>query len=689
MKLDKIKNLFDLNYAVVYKSDYEHLKYSPIIEKNKSMPLQYSYHILDDELARALVAFNYILHLPRSGFDVCDLAPKMINQSIDTPHHIIPIPSNCCDDFIKQNSKSISLIIYDDTCDTVAKNLEDKLKPFLGCVLFSELSNLLLKDHWNRIGDKVKNETDNLLLPCEYLELQDIDNIHKLSALFYSNQFNYLEIFSKILGENSNFEHYVNYFFHLHAYKEFLDGVEEIEDLKNCSREDLLSKRETVQSPLVISMTGISSGQLKFTKSDDNLPIDQYHAIKIMATHRAIAISGIVLEINKSLKNLFVLLDHLENHCTAKHDNKYIWKTLEDMGEYICENLGNDKMMAMVRSSYIEVFSDFPIGLAVMPGATSPLCCFKQISYRPLTPISRSLAIEFSIKNQLYIGKGSKIKLIIAECLEKCDKIRPNSDVAMSSIQSLQEDYENLSIVYKEISSVDDFKHFLKDNEDAQFLLISTHGSYDRANNFTGLVMGKHLWLPTEDDLRVPPIVLLSACSTSSRGIGAVTVSDLFLRLGARVILGTLIPVNVNRNAFLVSRFLVNIFEAGKGNMPFKNLSEVWTHVVAGNALFEILASSPKLTDWANKPNKKGIVPIEDFMKNRSANSIRAIHVYEDTIAILREMAQKDDKQDLFDSVINSTGVFPESIFYQMIGYPEQILLQNEAFEQNIQRGLL
>lgn len=52
------------------------------------------------------------------------------------------------------------------------------------------------------------------------------------------------------------------------------------------------------------------------------------------------------------------------------------------------------------RAKDITIFSDFPIGLAILENDEVPLQCYKNISYRPLTPLTRQLQLELLKKTK-------------------------------------------------------------------------------------------------------------------------------------------------------------------------------------------------------------------------------------------------------------------------------------------------
>ena len=222
-------------------------------------------------------------------------------------------------------------------------------------------------------------------------------------------------------------------------------------------------------------------------------------------------------------------------------------------------------------------------------------------------PLTRNFEIEMNKTPTFYLGK--KCKVAFAECIindQENKYVRESSESVGKFLVEMERKYSNFVFKYAETYTIKDIKKFANENKDADILYISAHGYYSRENNMAGLMIGKEFWMVNENDLHVPPIVLLSACHVSPRGNGAVNVADLFIRAGAIAVLGTLIPVNADRNAILMKRLFTYIIEAQKGSKQFKTLAEAWTGIVASNAIYELMQSSKELDSWMNGTNSKG-----------------------------------------------------------------------------------
>ena len=417
-------------------------------------------------------------------------------------------------------------------------------------------------------------------------------------------------------------------------------------------------------------------------KTSKETPTVEHEVIDLLGVHRAAAKCALYLPLDDLPSKIFSSLSQLERHCRGKIDNRYVWNTLKSFGETLAQQLTPYQLELLRNASQLTVFSNFPVGLAILPEASAPLCCMKPISYQPLTPLTRAFQNELPKHPSIYLG--GPFKIAVAECVEKDDPVRKYCDRFTCQLRNMVQSETDVFFASEEICSLEQFKTFLSRHRDAQILLISAHGVYNERNNMAGISIGNEIWMADDNDIHVPPVVLLSTCHNMPRGYGAVSVGDLFLRAGALAVLGTFIPVGVYRNAILFTRLFANMFEVRHGWSHMRTLDEIWQHTVASNAVHEIINSSPLLDRWFNTP-RNGVTPNEEFKMHRSIGRLRITHVYKDTEQLLREMAYKDHIGHQFDAVINSSSYFPESVFYQLIGTPENVFLRNATFEKVFQ----
>jgi hypothetical protein len=134
----------------------------------------------------------------------------------------------------------------------------------------------------------------------------------------------------------------------------------------------------------------------------------------------------------------------------------------------------------------------------------------------------------------------------------------------------------------------------------------------------------------------------------------------------------------------LINRLYTYIAEAQKGSMQYKTLSEAWSGVVATNAIHEMAETSKKFFEWIWGVNSKGNIRMMDFTMERSVGRLHGSSMYADTILIVKEMLHEEGLDGKFDDVLNQENYFPESFFYQWVGFPENIFLYNEVFSEAI-----
>lgn len=437
---------------------------------------------------------------------------------------------------------------------------------------------------------------------------------------------------------------------------------------------------------VVITFPGVSKQQIKYGVSA-NLPEDEKRMIRIIGLHRAIARNGVLIELPCANELIYKKINEIELRCQQGANNRHIQKLLEDLGGILGGYFKDYQLKCLIRARHITIFSDLPLGLAVLENTEEPLQCYKNISYKPLSPLTRNFQVEMGKSPQIYLGKQCKIAF--AECIIPDTEnlyVRKMSEIVRDTLLELQKEYPNMSFEYGETYTIKEIKKFISDNMNADILYISAHGHYAKENNMAGLMIGNEFWMANENDMHVPPIVILSACHVSPRGRGAVDVADLFIRSGAVTVLGTFIPVNAKRNTILMTRLFTYILEAQKGNDQYKTLADAWSGIVSTNAIHELVQSSKRFEEWMYGKNSRGKVRMIEFQLERCVRRLHPATIYSDTISIIKEMLAEEGMEGKFGDVLDQRNYFPESYFYQFIGYPENVFLYNEIYSEAFER---
>jgi len=97
----------------------------------------------------------------------------------------------------------------------------------------------------------------------------------------------------------------------------------------------------------------------------------------------------------------------------------------------------------------------------------------------------------------------------------------------------------------------------------------------------------------------------------------------------------------------------------------------------------DILGSNLSLLqDVLEAQGKRNI--FEEFMLDRSQGRLRLQHIYQDTEAVLRDIAKDRGILDRFNAWMRSQGYLLESLFYVVLGYPERIVFYDATIEKSL-----
>ena len=682
-------------YMIIFRGDLEVVQ--PIIGihelKNLRLNNQGRMHLFDDLLIPILPAVEYCLHMPRTEMDTYDVDTRVLDNAYDVSHDICIIPDTA--PLIEQIMPQFTFIIYADDCLESVKKTAQSCEAELAAMSVSDLSQESLRKYWKTLFNRRTVQDVDRLKDIEIQFLLSDEKQLILPALATARQYEKANVvYNKVFNSVNIFETCAdviwNQFVHHNALMSCSSFSGTDGDVfRKMFREGEKNAEKTTRVNVVITMPGVPHRQVKLGGLSQELPADEKKVIRLLALHRAIAKEALIIEVPFVGNALFDKLNELEINCKHGTNNKYVKKTLRDLGKIFEGKLTKEQLWAINWAKHLTVFSDFPIGLAIIGNADTSLQCYKEISYRPLTPLTRCFQNEMVKHRQIY--HGARCKIAFAECVpdDRQNKwIRSTSTSIIHSLKSFCANNEKMEYVYAETLTVQALKDFISKNIDADILHISGHGYYERKNNLAGLMVGHEFWMGDDNDYRVPPVVILSACHVSPRGSGVVNIADMFIRSGAEAVLGTFIPVDAQRNMILINRLYTYINEAQKGCKMYKTLSEAWSGVVATNAIHEIAASSQKFFQWIMDKNDNGELRLMDFSMKRCPGRLHGSSMYKDTIEIVKEMLHEEGLDGKFDDILSQDDYFPESFFYQWIGFPENIFLYNEVFDKAIEKDL-
>jgi hypothetical protein len=207
-------------------------------------------------------------------------------------------------------------------------------------------------------------------------------------------------------------------------------------------------------------------------------------------------------------------------------------------------------------------------------------------------------------------------------------------------------------------------------------LIVDSHGQHINDKVPGGLIIGGEsidIW-SLRDRIRVPPIVILSACDTHPHDRNHASVANGFLSCGASAVLATVLPIRGIDAAHFVRRLLLRAVEYG-GLMNSMGRSVSWTHIVGG-ALRMQLAS-----DICYGLKAKGLISKEQTEELQLSANIDLNPHRKDWLTRLASRCQEAGGfdqarwQTLFDDILAASDV----IRYTHLGNPETIILSEPA----------
>jgi hypothetical protein len=437
--------------------------------------------------------------------------------------------------------------------------------------------------------------------------------------------------------------------------------------------------------PVVLSLAGVPSG---YWKDVDHLAErdgtkgrspnlsdveNESRAFDFLVTHCAVAKSGLGYNLGQVAASAFEALSTLENmwSATARLRPRKVWSCLRDISEACAPLFTSDALDLISHASRVTLFSHFPLGLAVPPGHSAPMCASTSIAYRPILPLTRAFQFELSRPYSTYLGPTPNVAVV--ECILPGDPIWDLSQSAWRFMRNSLEALPGASFRQFDVQDLSSLHAALERAASADILVLSAHGVYSPSRNVSGIAVGSQVVIDL-DVARLPPLVFLSSCQVSPRGRASVNIADLLFRSHTQAVIAPLIPISVTHNAMLMARFCAYLSEWGQpaASGEDRSVADVWHHVLASNAVNDVLSASKWLTTWAASTDV-----VSEFMLQRSPGRIRLTHLYDDTVKVLTEMAAERGVDARLSQTLRTSGFVPESLFYLMLGRPEKLMVRS------------
>lgn len=257
-------------------------------------------------------------------------------------------------------------------------------------------------------------------------------------------------------------------------------------------------------------------------------------------------------------------------------------------------------------------------------------------------------------------------KVLIVRAFDQHDPLRNLVVEAIRVINSESRTKIELEVV--DVGSteqfVDAFNKF-----DGPLAVFDGHGAHDRTDPQGILRVGSIRLNPSElyGRINIPPLLLLSACETHPlEGIES-SVASGFLMLGARSVLGTMVPIGGLNAAVLVARFMLRFAEF----LPVLTTMMPWSQVVAG------MLRMSYVTDVLRTLEKQFQLSQDDYFNIHNAANI-AINSFQPNWFedLLKSVAAAVSvPEDNIREAWLRTCYFTDTLHYIHLGQPEHIFV--------------
>lgn len=396
---------------------------------------------------------------------------------------------------------------------------------------------------------------------------------------------------------------------------------------------------------------------------------------------RAASTSAAVMRLSPGVNHVFPRLDSYARHIRspkmeARLKSKRLFVGIQ---EAMARALG-DERLDVLRSHQgpIKLVSDCPLEWLDVGGL--PLALARNCSRINATPGNVSM-IQLAKTQAVNVPPSAFDRPLVVCSFAENDPLR---NIMRDSLQAFRaSDGSVINHEFQRVGSVDEFVDVLN-AYDGAVLIFDGHGAANTIDPIGGIMIGTEkvdVW-QLRYKVRVPPIVILSACDTQSLDARShATVANGFLALGATTVLGTLLPVGGQAGALFAARLVYRLKEFLPAALSSGWRVLNWTEVISGMLRMTLIS---ELLDALVGPHQSDLRREQRFY-NLQVQSSQWINSGEDDWydlflkALAEELGLEAEtlRQRALNVIARS-----EAIRYIQLGNPEMIRIADHHIEE-------
>ncbi len=659
-------------------------------------------HGLDRDLVEALPALWYCLQLPRTFFDMTawpSVQSLLLSYWLAPGHVIVLCPATDLYFLARQRQFLPALVFCPDRLIDVVTPAAVAAGFTLPPVPFTSLSDETLSEHWEAVAGLfgIEGVHDK---PTRLIRRLDLAGVSIAREQLFRT-------IGRAGGEVTDPDDVVEALADLLRVRRDLNVVAQHGmdvDPADIAAEQMREHGLRARFPLTLTVPGVSPRYLRrayepeqvaafgafsaYTDTDVWSPAPpttdeaaERSALGLTGAVAATATDSVALTMPAIPAKAWQELHNLEQHLATPRIGGKPSKVsvLLDRLDKACAPIWTDAVTKALRAaSTVQVVSNFPVGLLTPPGHRVPLASGFTVVQRPATPLTRVFQQSF-LPTPIHDYTGG-VDVLVCECIPLTDPVGATSRAAMVQTKALlDETGSSVRVKVTETDSPEEIRTAIARHL-PKILVLSAHGYYPTDGTASGLEIGGRLAV-MPDLGELPPVVLLSACSTSVRGDGGPTFTDQLIARGAVTVLGAQVPVHVFRNSLLMGRLLTNLASVYRGEIEARSFLDLWHYVQLTNFVNDVVHANDNLRIWATTATNGEMAPLTDFMIGVGCEvPLGRQSIQEDTYARLLHVAERRGVREKIARWLPKRFV-PETAFYQLVGEPDRIMLTKPRVE--------
>lgn len=304
-------------------------------------------------------------------------------------------------------------------------------------------------------------------------------------------------------------------------------------------------------------------------------------------------------------------LKHLAECARADgpHKSRKLARLLSNAQGFLEEGLNEDfrERLSAIGSEVagIKLVCDLPLEWLRVDGV--PLMLRHECSRVPVVPASLAYAVA-SHRDPVIIPPSKLTDILVIRSFAHDDPIRRILEDAVQVPSPRDHAEWTVRIRFVDVDTQDQLVAALNDHSGA-IVVFDCHGSFEQEDYLSSLVIGGKaipLWELRKRIHRMPPIVLLSACDTLPVDGYHASVASGMLLIGARAVVGTMVPIDARKAAVFVARLLYRIGDFVPVALRMREHIS-WREVVSG------MTKMAHVTECLISLIAKGVLASEEF----------------------------------------------------------------------------